>query len=130
MLESASGRAYLAFASPDERAELLRTLEAEPENAANNTLALFKAGVLVRDIVSDGFATAARNVFTLDPGKTSSIAVPVYEERGICGAITLTFFASAMSMKTAVKEYAAILRAAAHEVSLDLSSENAGRCAA
>ena len=117
LLESASGCAYLAFLDPDTRRSILATLRLLPENADNNTLGLFEAGVLTREITSDGYATKGRNRHTMNPGKTSSIAAPVFDEQGVTGAVTMIFFSSAMTMAVAVSRYAADIVAAAADIS-------------
>jgi IclR family mhp operon transcriptional activator len=106
ILESASGCVHIAFTSEDDRANILSTLRAVPENSNNNTLALFESGLLVREIQNDGYATKGHNRYTENPGKTSSIAAPVFDNAGVAGAVTLIFFSSAMKMANAIEKYA------------------------
>jgi IclR family mhp operon transcriptional activator len=77
-----------------------------PENANNNTLALFECGLLVQEIQKDGYATKGRNRYTENPGKTSSLAAPVFDSAGVAGAVTLIFFSTSMKMADAVQKYA------------------------
>jgi IclR family mhp operon transcriptional activator len=131
ILESASGCAYLAFTSEEDRAHILKTLKAVPENAGNNTLTLFESGLLVREIQRDGFATKGRNRYTQNPGKTSSIAAPVFEKDGtVAGAVTLVFFSSAMKMADAVEKYADDVKTAAALISEALGDDGAATRAA
>jgi IclR family mhp operon transcriptional activator len=106
ILESASGCAHIAFTSEDDRANILSTLRAVPENANNNTLALFECGLLTREIRKDGYATKGRNRYTENPGKTSSLAAPVFDSNGVAGAVTLIFFSTSMKMADAIQKYA------------------------
>ncbi len=126
ILESASGRAHIAFASELERATIIRTLKTLPENEGNNTLALFESGVLVREIQQDGFATMGRNMHTQNPGKTSSIGAPVFHGEALVGAISLVFFSSALKMSDAVERYAPDIKRTAKAIGAALADEPAG----
>jgi IclR family mhp operon transcriptional activator len=130
ILESASGCAHIAFTSEEDRANILKTLRAVPENATNNTLALFESGLLVREIQRDGFATKGRNRYTENPGKTSSIAAPVFDKDGVAGAVTFIFFSSAMKMADAIQKYADDVKCTAAQISATLrEDESASRAA-
>jgi len=59
----------------------------------------------------------ARNAYTATPGKTSSIAVPVFRGERIAGALSLIFFAAAMPMREAEARYAGPLKDAAARIS-------------
>jgi IclR family mhp operon transcriptional activator len=129
ILESASGHAHIAFTSDEERAYILSTLRAIPENADNPTLALFESGLLVQEIQRDGFATKGRNRYTENPGKTSSIAAPVFDGSGVAGAVTLIFFSSAMKMSAAVQRYAPEVIDTAGKITAALRAEDEIRAA-
>ena len=116
ILESASGFAHIAFTSDGDRENILKTLRAVPENSTNNNLALFESGFLVREIRQAGYATKGRNLHTENPGKTSSIAAPVFDEHGIVGAVTLVFFSSTMRMADAIDKYADSLKRTAERI--------------
>ena len=81
MLESASGRAWIAFSPPDSRLSLLRMLRANPENAYNETLLSFESGQLTAKIRREGYARKGQNKTTKNPGKTSSIAASDLRKR-------------------------------------------------
>ena len=53
---------------------------------------------MLRDIRAKGFAIQTRNAYTETPGKTSSIAVPLFQDDRVVGALALIFFASAVNM--------------------------------
>ncbi|MHB8286777.1 MAG: helix-turn-helix domain-containing protein [Caulobacteraceae bacterium] len=130
ILESASGRAHIAFASELERATIIRTLKSLPENAANNTLALFDSGVMVREIQQDGFATMGRNMHTQNPGKTSSIGAPVFQGDSLIGTIALVFFSSALKMSDAVERYAPEIKRTAAAIGEALDNPSSAQFAA
>ncbi len=130
ILECASGCAYIANASEEERQGFLRTLRAIPENEDNNTLALFESGLLTREILQNGYATKGRNKHTRNPGKTSSIAVPIFDVQGVAGSVTLIFFSSAMRIPEAVEKYLVDLKSTASEVTAAMLKSQDEACAA
>ena len=83
---------------------------------------LTSQGRMLQDIRARGFATQARNTYTATPGKTSSIAVPLREHGRVIGALTLIFFASAVSMKEAEGRFVAALQDTANAIATDLGS--------
>ena len=84
------------------------------------------AGLLLHDdtmlaaIRTKGYAMQARNAYTAVPGKTSSIAVPLFKGKQICGSLALIFFAAAMPMARAELMFADDLRATADAIGVDL----------
>jgi IclR family transcriptional regulator, mhp operon transcriptional activator len=122
LMECSSGKAYMAFCSDDEREQLiegLRTIEGAAEKMA--TL-LLSNDMLLREIRQKGYATQARNAYTANPGKTSSIAVPLFRGGEVVGATVLIFFAIAMSMEKAIHEFAGPLLETAQRISNDLDA--------
>ena len=103
MLEVASGLVHLAFVSDETRECLLNGLDNGGANRA--TVEMFRSGALTRRIRADGYATHDRTTCTLNPGKTSSIAVPILEHGLVAGALSLSYFATAMTMTEAVRRY-------------------------
>jgi IclR family mhp operon transcriptional activator len=114
LLECASGHAFLAHLSDDERLGLLAGLEAYERRTP--LLDMFKTERLVQNIRDNGYATWERNPHTQFPGKTSSIAVPVFEQGEVVATLTLVFFASAIPMAEAVRRYAEDMKATAREI--------------
>lgn len=121
VLESASGHAYLAHIAAEERANILNGLEAVDKRS--QMLQMFKNERLVQRIREDGYATFDRNPNTAVPGKTSSIAVPIYEGTSVAGTLTLVFFSTAMSMAEAVRRYVPDLKAAAAAIGQELDRD-------
>lgn len=118
MLEVASGLAHLAFVGDETRDCVLNGLERTVANRA--ALEMFRSGILTRRIRADGYATHERTTCTLNPGKTSSIAVPITEHGIVAGILSLSFFASAMPMSEAVRRYEHSLKSAAHAIGTTL----------
>ncbi|WP_156374413.1 helix-turn-helix domain-containing protein [Pseudorhodoferax sp. Leaf274] len=117
LLESASGHAFLAHAPSHKRIALLEGLEAYERRSP--LLDMFKSEKLVQNIRDNGYATWERNPHAQVPGKTSSIAVPLFDHGEVVGALSLVFFASALPMAEAVRRYADDLKDAAQRLSDD-----------
>lgn len=127
LLECASGRAYLAFCSEEERENILdgmRAIEGERPLGAD-VLPFFESGLMVQDIRSQGFATKGRNPYTENPGKTSSIAVPIFDGAQIVGSLTVIFFSVAMKMEKAIETLLPELRRTAEDISFALNTDEA-----
>ncbi|MEY4270170.1 MAG: hypothetical protein RLZZ58_1386 [Pseudomonadota bacterium] len=125
LMECSSGKAYMAFCSDDEREQLLeglRTIEGAAEKVA--TL-LLSNDMLLKEIRRNGYATQARNAYTANPGKTSSIAVPLFRGTEVVGSLVLIFFAVAMSMEKAIEQFVAPLTQTASAISSDLAAVQA-----
>jgi IclR family transcriptional regulator, mhp operon transcriptional activator len=123
IMECSSGKAYMAFCTDEEREQLvegLRTIDGAAEKMA--TL-LLSNDSLLKEIRRDGYATQARNAYTANPGKTSSIAVPVFRHGEVAGAIVLIFFSVAMPMDKAIAQFLRPLKATAELVSAQLSMD-------
>jgi IclR family mhp operon transcriptional activator len=89
LLQCASGHAYLAHVSDDERMKLLSSLEAVEKRSP--MMEMFKSQKIVQRIREDGYATFDRNPHTAVPGKTSSIGVPIFEGDSVAGTLTFVF---------------------------------------
>ena len=123
VLECASGHAYLAHVPEHERLNILNGLAAVDKRSA--MMDMFRSEKLVQRIREDGYATFDRNPHTAVPGKTSSIGVPIFEDRRVAGTLTLVFFSSAMPMAEAVRRYADDMKAVAAAISRDLARDAA-----
>lgn len=123
LIECSTGKAYLAYCSEEERESIvagLRTLEGPADRMA---VMMLHDQTMLRDIRARGYATQARNAYTSNPGKTSSIAVPLFRNGELAGAMALIFFAAAMPMARAEALFVDELRRTAEAISADLASE-------
>lgn len=119
--ECSTGKAYLAYCSDEERAGILEGIRKLDGPAERMALMLLKQGSLLREIRAKGYATQARNAYTANPGKTSSIAVPLWRGDEPAGAMALIFFAAAMSLSKAETLFVEELKSVAAAVSDDLA---------
>lgn len=112
ILGCASGLVYVAYAPADERAMIIQGLKVvgafEPE-----MLLMFDNDYLPDKIREDGYAMHVRNQHNLNPGKTSSISVPLFHAGTLVGTLTLIFFAASMSVQDAGRAFAPALQRAA-----------------
>mgnify|MGYP005858260427 CR=1 FL=1 len=104
--ECATGKVHLAFCDKEERAAILEGLKAIETDSSQMGLVLMGDDFMLNKIRREGYALQIRNVYNADPGKTSSIAVPLLGpgDRFI-GSLALIFFASAMKGDEAVEKY-------------------------
>ena len=118
ILECAAGRAYLAFCPDDERINILSGLRALNGGRRGDTevLSFLEKGSMIEEIRRLGFATKVRNLFTENPGKTSSIAVPIREQKKVVGCLTVIFFSSALKMEEAIERLEVEVKIAAAEI--------------
>ena len=115
--DCASGKAYLAFCSDEEREMICQHASFDDEEGAKLGFArlLLSSDAVIQQTRKNGFATHARNVHSDTPGKTSSISVPLFADDRLLGSLTVIFFAAAMPMQSAIDDYAdPLARAAAN----------------
>ena len=123
ILECASGLVYLANMPAEERAGILDSLKRLPDRMPMHVLRMIEEETLMDDVRRQGFASRGNNHFTRNPGKTSSIAVPIFERGHVAGALTLAFFSSAMRMDDAIQQFVGPLKEAAAAITSELSDE-------
>lgn len=120
ILGCAAGLVYLAFTDPAERKGLLDGLAYLAHDDTKYMLQMVNEGGLLDAVRSAGHAARGFNRFTQNPGKTSSIAVPLFEHDRIVGALTVAFFSSVIEISAAIKQFAPGLKACAAAIRSDL----------
>ena len=117
---SASGMVYLAYTNAEERAQIIEQIKRTSldEDAARLTDNLRDNQFQL--ILDDGFASFIRNPHTKDPGKTSSIAVPLFRDEALVGAMTFVFFSTSLRVKDAFDKYGKAIFAAQDAINRDL----------
>lgn len=124
VLECASGLVFISHMEEAERASLLHTLRLMDNPRSRHAVSLLESEGLAEEIRARGYATRGNNLFTNNPGKTSSIAVPIMHEGRIVAALTLAFFSAATKMPDAVRQFIEPLREAAAAIEHDLSRDD------
>ena len=105
VLGCAAGKVYLAFTDSGERELIISTLSRLPLEQGSDKLTIERFEEMKDLIMRQGYATGVRNIFTENPGKTSSIAVPLIVDRRVKGTLTLAFFQAAMNLPEAVQKF-------------------------
>lgn len=116
LTECASGLAYLAFCGDEERESVLAGLKEHQATSGTKGITLGKNIDNLEKIRDLGYATFDRTMLSREPGKTSSIAVPVLVDNVAVACVALVFFASAMKMSIAIEKYVTTLQEAANEL--------------
>lgn len=115
--ECATGKVYLAFCDEEERNAIVEGWKAIETEASNMGLLLLSDDYMLQKIRREGYALQVRNVYNADPGKTSSIAVPLFDgDDRLIGALGLIYFVSAMSANEAAEKYLAPLQETARAI--------------
>ena len=120
ILDSASGKLSMAFAPDEERLMILKWMRVSQEIDLQY-LATAEASLNVERIRDQGYAVQGRNHFNLTPGKTTSIAVPIFQNGMFVAAMTMVFFVTAMKLDQALENYLDELKGVAAAISHDLS---------
>lgn len=102
---SASGKAYLAFIDPKKRKHIIEQIKRTSFDGTSENLTTGLQDIHFKMILEDGYASFIRNPHTKDPGKRSSIAVPLYRDEMLVGVLTLLFFSTTMKVVEAFKQY-------------------------
>lgn len=91
LAECSTGKAYLAFCSEEERRSIRKGFGMLEAPADRIGVLLLDSDKLFAEIRQQGYATQARNSYTSNPGKTSSIAVPIMHGDEVLGAMAIIF---------------------------------------
>lgn len=112
--ECATGKAYLAHCGEEEREMIRVAWEATDSEASQIGLVLLSDDAALAQIREQGYAVQGRNQYNFEPGKTSSLAVPVCDGSGaLIGAMALIYFASALKSAEAVDQFLGAMQEAA-----------------
>ncbi|WP_234149277.1 helix-turn-helix domain-containing protein [Sphingobium sufflavum] len=120
MLECAAGIAYLCSLPEEQFQDIVSGLRLIDMRHLRHALDRLAEGDLRAQVRALGYATRSNVPFTRHPGKTSGIALPLFDRGQPAGAITLIYFASALRMAEAVNRFLPELKAAASAVEHDL----------
>ncbi|MFC0205092.1 IclR family transcriptional regulator domain-containing protein [Novosphingobium soli] len=123
ILDCAAGLVHLAFCPDDERQTILGNLSRFGDDEIRHMLGLLREGGLVEAVRVSGYAARGYNRFTLNPGKTSSIAVPIGGKDDVHGCLTVAFFASTLEIREGVRELLPRLKACAREIAMQMGGQ-------
>lgn len=121
LAECSSGKIYMAFCDDEERTSILEGLRSLDGPAEKMGVMMLQDSHALDALRTQGYAAQPRNVYTANPGRTSSIAVPVMARGRIHGTVALVFFASALKVEEAVERFLPQLQEAAEKIAVQLS---------
>lgn len=116
ILSSASGLAYLSALPNDQRSRLMGQISEEVDLAPATRMVRRNSTYYFNRINELGYASCIRNQHTKDPGKTSSIAVPIVYDGYVYGTLILIFFSKAVSVAEAYERYGKYIHKAQTEI--------------
>jgi IclR family mhp operon transcriptional activator len=125
ILACAAGLVHLAFCDGEQRDMILGMLERFGDEETLHMLQLARDGGLLATVRASGYAARGYNRFTRNPGKTSSIAVPVMVGDECAGALTVAFFAATIEIRQAVRDLLGPLRECATSIGREMAQANA-----
>lgn len=120
--ECATGKAYLAYCDDEEREVIADGWKTIDNETSKIGLLLLRDDALINSIRKQGYASQVRNVYTADPGKTSSIAVPVLDiNNKLLGSLAIIYFATALKNNDAVESFLSELQNTAKAIGTEMS---------
>jgi len=123
LVQSASGRAYLAHTTPETSQQLIAHVEASGTEGEIRMLRVFGNTGQAEKIRRQGYASVARTEYSANPGRTSSFAVPIHQGDELIGTLTLVFFANAMSIDDAIERYLPAVRKTAEVIGYEMAKQ-------
>jgi IclR family mhp operon transcriptional activator len=122
LLSCAAGKAYLAFCTDEERELLFAEFRESDDQETIWDLHIVEDPAYLADIRKKGHASHARQMHNRTPGKTSSIAAPVFMDGRLRACLALVYFDNSMKPATAGERYGPALEAASRRISAGLAS--------
>lgn len=116
ILDCAAGLVHLAFSSEEERNTILNNLSRFDDESIQHMLEILNEGALIDAVRASGYAARGYNRFTLNPGKTSSISVPILGRTGVLGCLSVAFFATTLEIREGVRELLPRLKSCAASI--------------
>ncbi|MED5546928.1 MAG: helix-turn-helix domain-containing protein [Pseudomonadota bacterium] len=122
ILASASGQVYVAYTDELTRARLIDSAAELEEAYGQYMLEQFQSGAATRRIRADGYATVEKSWYSANPGKTSAVAVPIFDGEELIGALAVVFFAAGLSVDAAVERYLAPIQEVSRTIRANLAA--------
>jgi len=124
LLESSSGKVYLAFSREDDQNAILDHVRRT--NVPNAERVVPRLQAALEDIRTKGYSIQERIRHTANPGKTSAISVPIMGDGPCEATVTLAFFSSSMTLPRAVETYIPSIKQAACLIAQDMAELRLG----
>jgi IclR family mhp operon transcriptional activator len=120
LLSSSSGHLFLAYASDETREQVVHWTGEIVEEDSDR--AHFPSAPTLARIREQQYAALEWTKFNLNPGRTSTISVPILNNGKFEAALTLIYFAASMKQAIAVDRYLATLQETGEAISRAISS--------
>jgi len=124
LMDCASGRVCLAYMTEEELDQVMRWVSLSGDSHNQEMTAYVSVNTLNK-IREEGYAAIGWGRHNLTPGKTSSIAVPIFRNGEFEAALTLIYFAAAMKQGEAIKRYVDDMKETAELITQAVSSSEA-----
>lgn len=118
--ECATGKAYLANCDVQSREEILDNIENIQFSEHGQIKPAKYDDAFWGAIREKGYAVQRNNIYTADPGKTASIAAPIFVNETIAAAIAIIFFKNSLKLGEAEETLAPKIVEAAQLISKNL----------
>ncbi|MEM6683608.1 MAG: helix-turn-helix domain-containing protein [Pseudomonadota bacterium] len=116
LLQCSVGKVYVAFCSDEERLKIRKSLQKLEEIDPTTALFLRDERAFLKPYRDAGYGFHTYIEHTKNPGKTSSLAVPIVQDGRLKAAMGLVYFSSAMNTQNAAEKYVAEMRSACAEI--------------
>lgn len=120
ILFTAAGRAYFAFCSPQERAQILQLLATGNDEQARFARNSALVEQLLEKIQQQGYASNEGE--WSEQLKVASLAVPIRHQDSVLASINVVFLKKAVSLPKAVEQFLPHLQAAAEKIQAHLQT--------
>ncbi|MEM7568952.1 MAG: helix-turn-helix domain-containing protein [Pseudomonadota bacterium] len=116
LLQCSVGKAYVAFCGEEERQKIRTSLRKLDEIDPTTALFLRDEMSFLKPYRDVGYGFHTYNEHTKNPGKTSSLAVPIVVDGELKAAMGLIYFSSAMKTQHAAEKYTQAMREASETI--------------
>ena len=124
LLGCGAGRAYVAFCPKEEREIIFNAARDSLDEATLYGLQIVEDDSFLESVRQQGYATHARLQHNETPGKTSSLAVPIFVDGVVRACLAIIYFENAMSSGEAAEKYVTPLKEAAERMGAAVSAES------
>jgi len=121
ILSCGAGKAYLGFCPDEERETLLEAARKSGSDEVRFDLQIVEEPEFLPQIRRQGYASHARVAHNEAPGRTSSLAVPVFVGGKLEASLALVYFEKSMSEAQAIERYTEPLQQAAARISEEMA---------
>ena len=118
MLNSAAGIVYTAFCDEETRRQILNSIGQDPVSPSLYSLDPGAMAETLEEMQKKGFAFAEHNITWNWADRTSALAVPIFSEGFLFGALSLRFFRERTSDEEVLSKYLSKMRRTSTSIGL------------